>query len=276
MSKRSATEPPESRAAGKRRVGDGELEADADGGGDLSDFLGEEDFGEDGFQEAFGDEGDDGEMNDDLLSALEAGDEIDVLGGGIERQESEVPESESEEPPELPFEEEELTTSSELDFSEVTLSAAQARAAAELIARNEELKEIHFDGHDLPVGDLRTDDELEWDSEEYTDTEAIIIAAILKAADSPVTRLDLARNQIGDAGAKALALALHENSTLEYLNLEGNMVGDKGGAALRDAVRMNKSLQYLNLKDNSIGGSRQQDLRDIWQQERSGQLGLHL
>jgi len=281
MSKRSATGPPDSRAAGKRRVGEGEdaVEGGDDGLGLLLEggLDGENGLdGLDGFGE--GEEGDDD--GDDLLGidGLDGDDGLeDALGMGIERQESEVPESESEDAPELPFSDELLTTAEELDFSEVTLTAPQARAAAALIATNTALTVIKFDGHDLPVGELREEEELEWDSEEYTDTEAIIIAEILKTCENClVTRLDLARNQVGDHGAKALAQMLHQNSTLEYLNLEGNMVGDKGGAALGDAVRQNKSLQYLNLMYNSIAGTRQQELRDIWQQERSGQLGLHL
>ena len=49
-----------------------------------------------------------------------------------------------------------------------------------------------------------------------------------------------------------------------------------GGAALGRAVQGNKSLQYLNLMYNSLANSNQTTLRDIWQQERQGQLGLHL
>ena len=63
------------------------------------------------------------------------------------------------------------------------------------------------DGGGERVGDLREDDELEWDSEEYTDTDAIFIAELLKA-NTTVKRLDLARNGIGPTGAAAVAAAL--------------------------------------------------------------------
>lgn len=69
--------------------------------------------------------------------------------------------------------------------------------------------------------------ELEWDGEDYTDVEAIIIAEFLKD-NKELTRLDLARNSIADAGARALAAALRENTKLEYLNLESNVVAEKG------------------------------------------------
>ena len=55
----------------------------------------------------------------------------------------------------------------------------------------------------------------------------IVIAALLKA-NTTVKRLDLARNQIGDAGAVALANLLRDNSCIEYLNLESNMFGEAG------------------------------------------------
>ena len=137
-------------------------------------------------------------------------------------------ESEAEEACDMPFTDEELLTAEELDFSEVFLSTAQARYAAEILARNSSLTVIHFDGHKLPVAELNEADELEWDSEEYADVEAIIIAEYLKKPNCPVKRLDLARNHVTDHGARALAEMLQTNSTLEYLNLESNMVGEKG------------------------------------------------
>ena len=55
----------------------------------------------------------------------------------------------------------------------------------------------------------------------------IVIAALLMA-NTTVKRLLLARNQIGDAGAGALANLLQTNSCIEYLNLESNMFGEAG------------------------------------------------
>ena len=104
----------------------------------------------------------------------------------------------------------------------------------------------------------------------------VVQIEVLKVGEVAVTRLDLARNQITDDGAKALALMLVANSTLEYLNLESNMIGAKGGTAFVKAVPENTTLQYLNLQYNSLAGTSQQSLRDTWQRQRSGQLGLHV
>jgi len=233
MSKRNATQLPDSRAAGKRRMGDGEAEPPA--ADELEEYVGlfEGDGELDDLGDGLGAVGDG--LDDELAAELGGGGDADEsdseLVRGLERQESEMLESEVEDVGEMPFTDEQLSTADELDFSDVSLNSAQARHAAELIATNSAITAIHFDGHDLPIGDMNEEDELEWDSEEYTDVEAIIIAEILKKDGCPVKRLDLARNQITDQGAKALALALQENSTLEYLNLESNMIGEKGAAA---------------------------------------------
>ena len=116
---------------------------------------------------------------------------------------------------------------------------------------------IRFAGHDLSIGDLREEDELEWDSEEFTDLEAIIIAEFLKR-NLILKRLDLARNQISDDGARALARALMENTVLEYLNLESNLVAETGGNALGRAIKANTTLQYLNVMYNAIPSAAQQ------------------
>jgi len=237
----------------------------------------------------FGGGGEEGEEDDLAAFVEEDGFDGDLADGGIVsglgRQESEISEIPESEPEDLtnvdiPFEEEQLKTAEKLDFSNVSLSGAQARRVAALIAENSSLTTIQFDGHELPIGELSEDDpelELEWDSEEFTDVEAIIIAEILKNGKSTVTRLDLARNQITDDGAKALAEMLVSNTTLEYLNLESNMISEKGGMAFGRAMVENETLQYLNLKMNSISSSRQQELRDKWSENGRGRdVGLHL
>jgi hypothetical protein len=90
-----------------------------------------------------------------------------------------------------------------------------------LLCANDKLSVVKFAAHELLVGELREEDEVEWDSEEYTDVEAIIIAEFVKNS-STLKRLDLARNQISDEGGIALAAALRHNNVLEYLNLESN------------------------------------------------------
>ena len=126
--------------------------------------------------------------------------------------------------------------------------------------------------HALAVGDLREDDELEWDSEDYTDVDAIIIAELMKSNTS-VNRLDLARNNIGDAGAYALARMLEVNTTLNYLNLESCPFGDVGGEAFVGALRANTAVQYLNLKESVMTPTVQDALKAQW---GSRGIGLHL
>lgn len=64
----------------------------------------------------------------------------------------------------------------------------------------------------------------------------IIIAELLKG-NSTVQRLDLARNNIGDAGACALAQMLCTNSSIEYLNLESNEFGERGARSSMAGAR---------------------------------------
>jgi len=299
MSKRKATEPVEGgKAAGKRRAEDAPLpsldpddsadqfaEAMLGDGADLTEVVDNADalagaVSSDAFGDAFGDEGDGGgedECDDDALLAAALGDD-DADG------DDDAPESEAlaEEGPALP-EAGELpdgVTEESLGGEEVDLSAcedltlAEARRVAQVLVSNDELTTVKVGGSELAVGDMREEGELEWDSEEYTDVEAIIIAELLKANTS-VARLDLARNQIGDAGATALAQMLGCNSTIEYLNLEGNTIGERGGTALLEALDSNTSVQYLNLMYNTVPSALQGEIRQKWQASNRG-VGLHL
>ncbi|GBG35039.1 Protein kinase, putative, partial [Hondaea fermentalgiana] len=63
----------------------------------------------------------------------------------------------------------------------------------------------------------------------------------------------LAKNDIGDKGATALANALASYETLQTLNLGGNKIGDEGTTALANALASYESLQTLNLGGNNIG-----------------------
>ena len=51
-----------------------------------------------------------------------------------------------------------------------------------------------------------------------------------------VKTLYLAFNQLGDAGAEAIAAMLRTNRSLTHLSLGGNKIGDAGKKALREAV----------------------------------------
>lgn len=236
-----------------------ELQDMLSGLGDESFPVGSE-FGEEDGEEADGDAGEEGLDGESALEDSFYGSDLPSDTG-------------DDEDVELPLDAEQLETAEELNLSSVSVSAAQARRIAPMLFANTALSVIHFDGHDLPVGELKDEEELEWDSEEFTDVEAIIIAEFLKSNTS-VKRLDLARNQISDDGANALAHALSVNTTLEYLNLESNVVAEKGGVSLCRAVHANTTLQYLNLQYNAIPTACQQAIRAQWTRVR--QLGLHL
>jgi len=267
MSKRKASLSDSRGLGGKQRLDD--IGADGEEALELSDLLPEDSINGDDDEQACADDlggDDDGSFADDLLlGVMDEPSESAADSGAADAEEAEV---------ELPLDDDTLNTSEELNLSNLSLSVPQARLIAPKLSANDSLSVIHFDGHDLSVAELKEEEELEWDSEEFTDVEAIIIAEFLKR-NTCIKRLDLARNLIADEGASAIAIALASNSTLEYLNLESNSVAERGGAALKDAVTENSTLQYLNLAYNHIPSTGQQELRDVWTRERQG-VGLHL
>ena len=67
--------------------------------------------------------------------------------------------------------------------------------------------------------------------------------------------LDLSSNySISDAGAVALAQALHHNSTLKVLDLSNNSISDAGAVAIAQALHHNPTLERLDLSDNDAIG----------------------
>ena len=85
-----------------------------------------------------------------------------------------------------------------------------------------------------------------------SDAGAVAVAQALHH-NSTLRRLDLSNNSISDAGAVALAQALHHNSTLWKLDLSNNSIGDAGAVALAQALHHNSTLGELDLSNNSIG-----------------------
>jgi hypothetical protein len=72
--------------------------------------------------------------------------------------------------------------------------------------------------------------------------------------NTSVQKLCIYFGSIGDAGAAALAAALHTgNCTLRTLSLFSNHVGDAGAAALAAMCASNKSIWSLNLEHNRVG-----------------------
>lgn len=283
MSKRKAPEPAagNGKAAGKQRAvqdtEDDQLDLLGDGA-DLTDMM--DNAG--ALADAIGDDGADDEQDEDaLLAAALGGDDDDVADDdddGASDAPAEAAGPALPEAGELPdgITEEQLTGESEVDLTSCgELTLAQAVRVAQHLAQNDGLQLVKVGSSEIAVGDFRDEGELEWDSEEYTDVDAIIIAELLKGNDV-VARLDLARNQISDAGAVALALMMAENTTIQYLNLESNTFGERGGVAFLEALATNSKVNYLNLMYNSVPTSTQADIRKEWQKSSRGAVGLHL
>jgi hypothetical protein len=270
MSKRKVPEPADGgKAAGKRKLS--EQDSEADGQPQIGDFI--EDING-------------GEVDAaDLIDA--ASDYADILGGAAEEDNDEDvgPEEDGDggapadlgEVGELPpgLTESQLLEGEEVDLSAYSLTLPQARRVAQCLAKNDSLTVVKTEKRSLELECLKEDDELEWDSEEYDDVDAIIIAEMLRA-NTTVARVDLARNGIGDAGAQALAQMLAENSTIEYFNLESNAFGERGGLALCEALQKNTRLQYLNIMYNSMPTSVHESMRAAWTACENRNVGLHL
>ena len=62
-------------------------------------------------------------------------------------------------------------------------------------------------------------------------------------------------NDVGAAGAKALANALKLNSSLRRLNLQENSLGMDGAIFVASALSENHGLHHINLQGNPIGES---------------------
>ena len=83
-----------------------------------------------------------------------------------------------------------------------------------------------------------------------SDAGAVALAQALHH-NSTLKWLNLSYNSISDAGAVALAQALHHNSTREKLKLS-NSISDARAVALAQALHHNSTLEMLNLSYNSI------------------------
>jgi len=77
-----------------------------------------------------------------------------------------------------------------------------------------------------------------------------------------VKQLHLYGNQLGDAGAEAIAAMLRTNSSLTLLFLQGNNIGDAGAEAIAAMLRTNRSLTTLYLHDNKIGDAGKKAVRE--------------
>ena len=83
---------------------------------------------------------------------------------------------------------------------------------------------------------------------------AVALGCLLASDSCALTALDVARNDIGSAGARALAGALRTNCTLTELRLGNRDIGSDGTAAVVAALKHNPHirLQVLALSGGSI------------------------
>ena len=99
-----------------------------------------------------------------------------------------------------------------------------------------------------------------WAGKNLTDDHMPAVAHVL-TGNRDLSTLELARNRIGDEGARLIAQALPASDSLRTLWLTGNRVGDKGACALAEALPSlgwlgrGSSLEELWLSSNRIGDS---------------------
>ena len=108
--------------------------------------------------------------------------------------------------------------------------------------------------------DPRTLTELNLDGNNLGDAGAIALAAALPSLTA-LTTLELPRNNIGEMGCVALAKALPSLKALTTLNLEQNPIGDTGGRALAGSLRQTE-LTVLFLEETNLSHSVKKDIRD--------------
>ena len=89
-------------------------------------------------------------------------------------------------------------------------------------------------------------------SNDIGDAGAEALAEVL-SCNTFLEKLDLTENEIGNGGAKALAQAIKSNTALKKLVLKYNCIGDAGAEALAEVLSCNTILEKLDLTDNEIG-----------------------
>ena len=86
---------------------------------------------------------------------------------------------------------------------------------------------------------------------------ALAIFSISLFFNSPLKKLILTDNQVGDEGARALSEGLKANKTLEELYLNGSLnrgnIGPEGAKYIAEMLKVNSPLTSLDLQSNLIG-----------------------
>ncbi|CAE7252608.1 unnamed protein product, partial [Symbiodinium microadriaticum] len=77
-------------------------------------------------------------------------------------------------------------------------------------------------------------------------------AKVLQSGKEHLEMLDLCRNRLGDAGAKALAEVLLNCHSISVLRLRANGIGDEGGEALAESLMSVTSLREFDFSQNEI------------------------
>mmetsp|Transcript_34673 Transcript_34673/g.53120 ORF Transcript_34673/g.53120 Transcript_34673/m.53120 type:complete len:289 (-) Transcript_34673:29-895(-) len=80
---------------------------------------------------------------------------------------------------------------------------------------------------------------------------AKILAPALEENTS-IQQLDLSQNNLGVYGTTLIAKALHKNKTLKGLNLFKNTIDVDGSRALRDLLKVNSTIEFLDVGHNRI------------------------
>lgn len=86
---------------------------------------------------------------------------------------------------------------------------------------------------------------------------------------SPIGKVCLSKNQIGDVGAQMFAHVLSSTQSLVQLDLSSNSISTQGGAAILSSLETNNSLLHLNLSSyeglsrNTLGPNGVKPLKDV-------------
>ena len=169
------------------------------------------------------------------------------------------------------------TTLKHLSIVWCTLSAHVLLVLARATHHNSILETKNVDDYNLTVnGDSEAKDLAQllveypdmfrdvdtFSSNSISDAGAVALAQALHH-NSTLLELNLSNNSISDAGAVALAQALHHNSTLLELNVSYNSISDAGAVALAQALHHNSTLTELNLSKNNISDAGTEALAQV-------------
>ena len=132
-----------------------------------------------------------------------------------------------------------------LDLHRNYLGADMAVRMAEALSLNTILTELNLDTANVTMpGVCKMTTALR--HMHITDDGVTKIADALRR-NRTITKLNMARNRIGAAGAERLGEALKVNNSLKALDLTGNAIGEHGARKIAAGLLVNSSLSILNL-----------------------------